>query len=93
MNSEDRDRTEQLSDSETPYSVSSRTKSKKKSGRRVSHGAAEHCEEEETEYRDDDGYTMCPVAQGDRATQLYELQVCSLNFCSSVQTCEMEIYC
>ena len=38
-----------------------------KSGRRVSHGAAEHCDEE-TEYRDDDDYTTRPVEEGDRAT-------------------------
>jgi len=46
VNSEDRDQTEQMSDSETPYSVSSRTRSKTKSGGRVRHGATEYCDED-----------------------------------------------
>jgi len=69
VNSGDRDRTEQLSDSETPYSVSSRTRSKMKSSGRVRHGATEYCDED-TGCRDGNGNTEHPTAKGDRDTAL-----------------------
>ena len=68
VNSGDRDRTEQLSESETPYSVSSRTRSKMKDSGRVRHGATEYCDED-TGCRDGDGNTERPTAKGDRATE------------------------
>jgi len=69
VNSGDRDQTEQMSDSETPYSVSSRTRSKTKSGERVRHEAAEHCDED-TGCQDDDDNFEHSKTKGDRATVL-----------------------
>ena len=69
MNSEDRDQTEQMSDSETPYPVSSRTRSKAKNGGRVRHGATEHCDED-TGCRDDEDNFEHSMAKGDCATVL-----------------------
>jgi len=63
VSSEDRDQTEQMSDSETPCPVSSRTRSRTGSRR----GAAMH-RDNATDGRDDDGDTVRTTAQGDRAT-------------------------
>ena len=72
--SEERDRTEELFDSETSHPVSSRTRSKVSCGG-VSRGASGHREEidyEDTGPRDDGVSTECnivrPAARGDRAT-------------------------
>ena len=58
-----------MSDSETPYSVSSRTRSKTKGGERVRHEAAEHCDED-TGCQDDDDNFEHSKTKGDRATVL-----------------------
>jgi len=63
VNSGDRDQAEQMSD----YSVSSRTRSKTKSGGRVRHGATEHCNED-TGCQEDDDNIEHSMAKGDRAT-------------------------
>jgi len=79
--SDERDRTEELSDSETSQPVSSRTRRKVNCGgiSREASGHREDVDYEDTGYRDDGVSTECNIvrlaARGDRATVLQKYTI------------------